>query len=196
MANALDGRSARRLRGREAVLTATVDLIVERHEVPSADDIADRAGVSVSSVFRYYESLDELRELAQQELLGRYETLIEVPPLEGGGLEERIARLVSARIRLYREIEPLGRLLRSRALVNPHAADVLHQVRVRFADQCRAHFAPELAPCSPSERDDLVALVASLTAFESWAHLRELGRTPRQVHRAWVRGLGALLVRT
>jgi AcrR family transcriptional regulator len=188
-----DGRRARRERGRLAVLDATVDLIQELQGPPTAQDVAERAGVSVSSIFRYFDGLDELRTAAHARFFDRYQHLFEVPAIGEGPLGARIERFVTARVQLYDTVAPLSRLARARAFDLPEFAATVHQVRARLADQCRAHFAPELAPSSPARRDDLVGVLASLTSFESWDQLGDLGRTPRQIRRAWVRALGAVL---
>lgn len=190
---AIDGRRLRRERGRLAVLDATVDLIQERGGPPGAEEIADRAGVSPSSLFRYFDGLDDLRRQAYDRFFDRYRHLFEVPELGTGDLDGRIEALVKARVALYRTIEPSSRLTRTRVLEQPEAAAAVHMVRERLAEQCRVQFGPELGALTPAARDDLVAVIASLTSFESWDHLQELGRTTPQVRRAWSSALRSLL---
>jgi AcrR family transcriptional regulator len=55
-----DGRTARRERNREAVVTALLGLYREGVMTPSADEIATRAGVSARSLFRYFTDVDDL----------------------------------------------------------------------------------------------------------------------------------------
>ena len=59
-----DGRSARRERNRDAVLDALVELTTEGLDDPSIDDIADRAGVSYRSVYRYFRDRSEMMDEA------------------------------------------------------------------------------------------------------------------------------------
>src|SRR5437764_99636 len=59
-APSLDGRAARRDRGREAVLDAVIALFEEGHVRPTPEAVAERSGVSVRSVYRYYEDRDDL----------------------------------------------------------------------------------------------------------------------------------------
>ena len=54
------GRRARRERNRTAVIDAMFELIAEGKVPPPAEALAERAGVSVSSIFRYFDNLDEL----------------------------------------------------------------------------------------------------------------------------------------
>lgn len=189
-----DGRRARRDRGRQAVIDALVDLIQEGHHLPAPEAIAERAGVSTSSVFRYFESLDELRDASTARVFERYASLFEVPDLGEGDLDARIGRLVGARATLYEAIAPLGRLVRGRSFAHEEMASTLSGVRQRLTGQCRAHFAPELSRTTPAHRDDLVGVVSTLTAFEAWDMARqELGRSSMQVQRSWRGALGALL---
>ncbi len=57
---AVDGRTMRRTRNRSAVITALLDMIREGDLHPGAAEIAERAGVSHRSIFRYFDDLDDL----------------------------------------------------------------------------------------------------------------------------------------
>lgn len=190
----VDGRRARRERGRLAVVDATVDLIQEGHAPPTAEAVAARAGVSVSSLFRYFDSLGDLQQAAVARFLDRYADRYVVPDLGGGDRAARIARYVATMDSLFELVGPVARLVRARALEHPHLEQELRRVRRLLADQVGAQFAPELDRLTPAARDDLVSLVASMTSFEAWDLLRrELGRTRRQVRRTWTAALDALL---
>src|SRR5262249_37334621 len=60
----LEGRRARAERNRDAVVEAILDLIREGIENPSVNEIAERSGVSVRSVFRHFDDLESLRTAA------------------------------------------------------------------------------------------------------------------------------------
>ncbi|HSP02188.1 MAG TPA: TetR/AcrR family transcriptional regulator [Acidimicrobiales bacterium] len=189
-----DGRRARRERNRVAVVDAVFELINERHSPPGVEEIAVRAGVSVSSVFRYFENLDDLLEQTVARYFERFSALFTVPPAPGGTLDDRIAALVSARLDLYEAIGPIARIARLRATEQPRLAAVLADTRRTFEGQVRSHFAPDLAGRARDDVDDRVALVDCLTAFESWDLLTGThGRSRTLVARAWVTGLRDLL---
>ena len=192
-ATTVDGRRARRERGRQAVLDAMVDLLREGRTPPTTQEVAERSGVSPASIFRYFDGLDELRGQTITHFLARYQHLFAMPPVTGG-LDERIASYVDNRITLYEAIAPVARMVRARRYDEPQLAEQLHAVRRQQADQARAHFATELEARPASARDDLVGVLATSTAFEAWDHLTDdLGRTSKQVRRAWVTALRALL---
>jgi AcrR family transcriptional regulator len=191
---AADGRRVRRERGRQAVVDALVDLIRSGHPLPTAEAIAERAGVSVSSLFRYFDNLGDLQHAAVTRFFERYVHLYEVPDLGRGDRSARIARYVATLESLFETIAPIARLVRARVLEHEHLEAPIGRARRLLADQTRAQFAPELDGLTPAARDDLVSLVSSLTSFEAWDLLRrEFDRSARQIRRTWTAALDALL---
>ena len=55
-----DGRTLRRERNRAAMVDAMLELYREGNLAPSSDAIAERAGLSPRSLFRYFEDIDDL----------------------------------------------------------------------------------------------------------------------------------------
>lgn len=190
----IDGRRARRERGRLAVSDAVIDLVVEGNADPTAEQVAKRAGVSVASLFRYFETLKELRQETLRRYFKRYDHLFQLPDITESTLEHRTQVLVNCRAKLYETTEPMCRQARRRAPDFPDLDEELHSVRAMQADQIRQCFAYELEALSPSARDDLVATISTLTSFESWDQIvHDHNRTPRQVRRTWVTALHRLL---
>ena len=121
-----------------------VDLVQEGHHPPTVEPIAARAGVSVASIFRYFERLDDLQDETTGRFLERHAPLFEIDRLGVGPRDARIARYVAARRRCTR---PSPRSPASSAPArssNPTVAATLGQMRRRLADQADRHFAPEL----------------------------------------------------
>ena len=190
----VDGRRARRERGRIAVSDAVIDLAFEGNANPTAEQVAKRAGVSVASLFRYFETLKELRRETLRRYFKRYDHLFQLPDISEGTLKHRSQVFVNCRAKLYETTEPMCRQARRRAPDFPDVDEELHSVRARQADQVRQCFAYELEALSPSARDDLVATISTLTSFESWDQIvHDHNRTPRQVRRTWTTALHRLL---
>ena len=190
----VDVRTRRRLRGRAAVTDAMIDLVLAGHLPPSVEQLADRSGVSIASIFRYFDGLDDLRRAATELYFERYEHLFEVPDIGEGTLPERIARLVDVRLRLYDVAGPVGRLVRLRAHDDPTARENLTRLRNTFTDQLRHHFHDELSVFDPELRVDLVGVMTTLTSFESWEQLRDHERwAASDIRRAWTSTLTHLL---
>ena len=187
-----DGRRARRERNRTAVIDAMFELLAEGRMPPSVEEVAERAEVSVSSVFRYFDGLDDLHGETVRRYFERFAPLFELP----AGAEsraDRIAALVDARLELYETIAPIGRMARIKAS-EPTIGETLVETRRRFARQVREHLASDLAAFARPDADDRAALVDALTSFESWDLLRGThGRSRSAVRRAWVAGIERLL---
>lgn len=192
-----DGRHARRIRNRGAVVDALFDLLADGIAPPSAEQIATKAGVSVSSVFRYFDGLDDLQRQTVDAYFTRYAPLLEIPLLGEGPLPDRINRFIDARLVLYAAVAPIARLARARAYDQARIATSLAGARNAFTAQIRTHFSEELDQRSKARAEDAVFLLDALTAFESWDLLRTThGRSDIQVRRAWVTGMTALLAPT
>ncbi len=192
-APAVDGRRARRERNRTAVVDAVFALIEEDRATPTVEAIAERAGVSISSVFRYFENLDDLHRQTIEHHFARVAPLFAVPSIGRGGRDDRVARLVDARLDLYEAIAPVARVARARALDAPRIAHSLADARSLLAAQVREHFTPELAVLTPARADDRVAAIDALTSFEAWDLLGSVhGRSRTQVRRTWTAALDAL----
>jgi TetR/AcrR family transcriptional regulator of autoinduction and epiphytic fitness len=189
-----DGRAARRERGRQAVVDAALDVLLETGRAPSPEAVVRRAGVSLSSLFRYVDGLAELQLAAIERFLERYSHLFELPEVRGCPLAERVTKLVAARWTLYTTVAPVGRIVRARAADNSVLAEALHSMRHRQIVQVRDYFAPELQTRSTTSADDVVHTIVAITSFEAWdMQCSDAGRSPVQIQRAWRTAITTLL---
>lgn len=189
-----DGRTARRERGRNAVIDAVVDLLGEGHVPPATAQVTQRAGVSEATLFRYFETIDELQLHATRRFLEAHAGDFAIPQAGLGALGERVDRFTTARAELWEAIAPVVRLGRARSFDHPGMAELLRTSRLAQVDQVAHHFAPELASLTPARRADVVATMTALTSFEAWDLQRnDLGRTPTQIRRSWRTALAAML---
>ena len=185
-----DGRRARRERGRLAVLDAVIDLLRDGHSTLTAAEVTARSGVSEATLFRYFDTLDQLQHEATTRYFERYAPLFEIPGIGRGTLGSRAHRYAAARVALYEVIAPIARVGRARALEHPHLAETVHRARLRQSSQVREHFGAELAELTPAAGEDLVVLITTITSFESWEqHRHDFRRTPVQIRRAWKRAV-------
>lgn len=196
MVEGVDGRRARRERGRIAVVDAAFELLQAGRIPPPVDEVAERAGVSVATVFRYFDGLADLQLQALARFRERFEPLLTIPRLGEGDRRSRIDRFVTARLSLYRDAGTIMELGRLRSLETASLAAAGAEVRTLLRDQTAHHFATELDSVTPARRDDVVTVVCTLTSVESWWSLRrDHHRTDRQIRRAWRDALDALLPR-
>jgi AcrR family transcriptional regulator len=180
-------------RRRDRALDAFIDLVLEGSLPPTVDQVAERAGISKATFFRYFENLDVIRCDAGARILERFPLLHVADPGQGP-LHERIGRFVSLRVELWEKVHLLARLQRTRVLQDPDAARMVDSVRELMVDQVRHHFAPELQKRSAAQRDDAAALIAMITSVESWEQFRHTyGRSALQTRRAWTQAIESLL---
>jgi len=193
LGQARDGRRLRREQGRTAVLDASIDLVLAGISPPTVEQIAEQAGVSVASVYRYFATVDELRSAGIVRYLERYGHLMTLPDDGDHELDHRIGRLVDARLRFYETVEPVARLARRQAASSPETAATLAGVRATLADQLSQRFAVELDRLRPAARAERLATITVLTSFEAWDQMTELGLSRDAIGRAWRTHLRLLL---
>lgn len=177
---AVDGRRLRRDRNRESVVQALLGLYREGNLTPSTDEIAERAGISARSLFRYFDDVDALVRTAvarQQEHLA---PLFAVSARAGQPLAERVDRFVADRTRLLDAMGPVGQLARSIAPRQPQVAAELGRIRAVLRSQVVDVFGPELAQVPADEHD---AVLAALDVACSW-EARHLLRQDQRLGKA------------
>lgn len=166
----IDGRTARRGRNRDAVLDAALDLFREDAMFPAPADIAERSGVSTRSVQRYFPDMDTLVRAAMARHLERVGPLFALADVGVGPLEERIERIVAARVRLHEAIAPMVRAAVIWARRNDLIQGRMAEARAQARRQVLAMFAPEV----DTGDTDLLDALDVLLGFESVEHLREV----------------------
>lgn len=190
----IDGRTARRLRGRTATVEAVLSLFEEGELRPSAETVAERAGISVASLFRYFDSLDDIHRAAFDTRMAQTRQLAQVDGLAGLDLDGRVAGFVSGRLDAYGAIAGVGRMLRARAVDNPRVAEALAFARRAWLEQVHDVFAAELSDRDPVAAQALAATVDAVASFESWDVLVHLRGLPLEVVGAhWRTAVTALI---
>lgn len=190
----LDGRRARSARSREAAADAILELLDEgRVDLPSAAEVAERAGLSERTVFRLFDDLESLYAAAVQRQRERHGAAFLFVPTDGD-LDRRIDVLVAHRVRLHetiRRVRPFAERLRytSEAVGSTLAALDEEQRR-----QLAAQFAPELERLDPAERGEALDALAVATGWSTWDALRHHhGRSRERATRAVRRLVRSLL---
>jgi AcrR family transcriptional regulator len=168
----VDGRTARRDRNRLAVLDAVLELFAEGNLDPGVHEVADRSGVSLRSVYRYFEDLDELITAAIARHLERTRPLFEIEQIGEGPLRDRITRFTERRVHLFEAVRVIYRASRVRAATDESVRDGLLDTHHRLERQTHRMFAPELDHLDEPAATDRKRTVDLLTQFDSLEHLR------------------------
>jgi AcrR family transcriptional regulator len=168
----IDGRTARRDRNRKAVLDAVLELFAEGNLNPGVHEVAERSGVSLRSVYRYFEDLDELVTAAIDRHLQRTRPLFDIERLGEGPFGERVERFVERRVRLFESVRVIYRASRVRAASDPQVQQDLLDTQEWLARQTRDMFAPELRQLDADDAGDVACTLDLLTQFDALEHLR------------------------
>lgn len=175
---AVDGRSAIRDRNRNAVLDAVLDLFSEDNLSPGPEEVALRVGLSVRSVYRYFDDHDSLTRAAIARNIERVTPLFLIPAIGEGDVDGRITRFVDARLRLQSEVGATVRAARIRATFDPLVAEDMAASRRFLRQQIERHFSPELSTGDPARDRARLAAVDALFGFESLDHYLVHRRLP------------------
>lgn len=166
----IDGRTARAMRTRELIVDATIALVDEGELRPTAPRVAERAGVSVRSVFQHFEDVEGLYAAVGDRVAERLQSLVLVVDADAP-LSARLPDVVRQRSMLLEAITPI---LRATA-VHAWDSEEVHN-RVRFGrrflrDEVARAFATEVSTAGDDGRMILDALDAALS-WPLWEHLR------------------------
>ena len=159
-----DGRIARGERTRSSIADALYELLVEGAENPSGRDIAERANVSLRSVFQHFDDI----EAVYSELITRQHERV-APFLEPISqeipLNERVEIFIENRDSMFALAAPLRRSMGTyRGVKTSHtirrALTYLHRAQ---REQSAYSFAPEL-----NGNEQLLLQLEVCLSFETW----------------------------
>ena len=190
----IDGRTARRDRNRTAVVDALLELYRDGNLRPSSLEIAERAGLSPRSLFRYFEDVDDLTRAAIDVLERQAWPLLPVDAEPGDPLDGRIAALAAQRTRLFETVAPAAAVSRLQAPFQPLLAAELKRTRAFLRQQVRDLFADELAAMPAGRAASVLSASDVLCTFESYQLLRvDQGLSVAKTRAVLVEALTALL---
>lgn len=177
-AETTDGRVLRSVRSRELIADALFELVGEGHLEPTAQQVCDRAGVCIRTVFRLFEDMEDLYATMNARLLAEVSPMLTAPPSAEITLEDRAAAMVADRAVVFERVAPYMRSTRLHRSRSPFLADefrnVIRRLRARLVD-----WLPELGE-APA---DLIEALDQATSFEAWDRYRSdqrLGRARTQ----------------
>jgi AcrR family transcriptional regulator len=190
---AIDGRTARAVRTREAIVDACCALVDEGNLRPTAPRIAERAKVSVRSVFQHFDDLEGLYAAVADAMMERLSHLVmTVDP--GLPVAKRIRDVVHQRSVLLEAITPIRR---AAAVHAPFSSEVQTRLQAGhdfLRSEIERLFATELASVPLGERVVLLDALDTVLSWPSWDNLRVLNaRTEAEACVVLERMVAALL---
>jgi AcrR family transcriptional regulator len=161
-----DGRRRRTEDSRRRIVEAMLELTREGELAPSAEAVAERAGVGRRTVFRLFTDMESVYREMHAAMLERIE-YIRAIPIEGGTWRERLDCLVERRVRLFEEVAPI----KVAADVHRHQSAFLQEMHAEIVRTLRQMLVFVLPKAIKDEPDQLEALDAVLS-IDVWQRLR------------------------
>ncbi len=193
----IDGRTARRDRGRVAVIEAALQLFNEGDLEPSPELIATRAGVSTRSVYRYFDDREGLIRAVIAYKQMQVLPLFRIEDLGHGDLDLRLERFADSRLKVYETIGATARVSAIRAAGDPVVRENLEFRKSEFRKQVERHFAPELDAMTPKRRMIALNAVDTLSQIESLDRLSvDLELSAKDCRQVLIASIRSLLTAT
>ncbi len=189
----VDGRRLRSERTERQIVEAYIALARERQQVPTAAQIAERAGYSVRSIFERFPDLLALRLAAADHAIAERISEGALRDIEGDR-PARIRAQVSLRAQGCEKWLPLWRVLNADHGGSDELKQRIYRVRLLVMARIEVVFRPELSALAAPERRKIVIAIEALVDFESWGRMRELYRLSfEEARNVWIRALDRLL---
>ncbi|WP_299079259.1 TetR/AcrR family transcriptional regulator [uncultured Paraglaciecola sp.] len=160
-----DGRFKRSARSRSDIVTAMADLMEEGVYVPTAQQVADKANISIRTVFRHFSDMDSLYKEVDQFIKPGYEKdFAKQDP--NGSLEQRIIHLINFRVEgFYHNIQTI-KATKTLVWRSTFLKENYHRKQTKLRKLLILQF-PELK----DKNAQLLEMVDGLTSFEAFDRL-------------------------
>jgi len=190
----IDGRRLRSERTKQLIIEAYIALAEEMSpRVPTAAEIAERAGYSVRSIFERFPDIRALQVAAIDYSLAQIAAL-SAPRGADGDRMTRIVSHVRTRGETCERWLPLWRSLIVNQGDSPEIKARIRIARDRVTDRMEKMFTPEFSTLPDEERRQMLIALEALTDVESWARMREFfGLSFDEACLVWTQTIARLL---
>ncbi|WP_446214283.1 TetR/AcrR family transcriptional regulator [Micromonospora sp. IBSANI012] len=189
----VDGRSARAERTRTAIVDAHLALIDEGDLRPTGERIAERAGVSLRTLWTNFKDMETLFAATGRRVSERQESMVR-PISPELPLTRRIGEFSAQRARMLEVLAPSARASALREPFSPQLRRNREGNIARARGEIETVFGPELAHAGPGREQLLDALTVAST-WSAWSMMRDaMGLDVEAARATLTRILGALLV--
>ena len=191
----IDGRRLRSERTKQLIIEAYLALLREKPltPMPTAAEIAERAGYSVRSIFERFPDLHTLRVAAADYGLAHAAALAPARDVDADR-PTRIKSQVETRAGTCERGVALWRALTVNVDEDDALKARLRTARTRTIDRLEIMYRPELSSLSEIERRNMLIALEALTDIESWARMREMhGLSFADSCSLWMRAIDRML---
>ena len=189
----VDGRRLRSERTRQLIIEAYMALVRDGSQLPTAVQIAERAGYSVRSIFERFPDMHALRVAVTDYAIAEGRAQGALRDVDADRLT-RIRSHVEQRGQGCERWLPLWRVLSTKNDESPELKKRMRMVRELVRMRLELMFQRELSSVVDPQRRHTVIALETLTDFENWGRMRELyGLDFEQAARVWIRAIDRLL---
>ncbi len=160
--NATDGRHERRNRGRQQALETAAQIFSEGGQVQTMALLAERTGISERTLFRYFNSQDQLIEAVTDYLIPQIAPYFSTEPVEGN-MEHRLRALVDLRLEYVRKHSAMIRTLETHSARFSQASEIRRARDILLNNQYQAWLGDDRKKMS----DEIYAVTKSLIELRS-----------------------------
>jgi AcrR family transcriptional regulator len=161
-----DGRRRRAQDSRRRIVEAMLALVRESGVLPSAEQVASRAGVGLRTVFRQFKDMDSLyAEMSQVVEQGLW--AVAAKPFASRAWRGRLIEMVDRRSGAFEQLGPIKRAADAQRAASPF----LTERHVRLVTVMRMLLGRALPPDIAADTERFEALDL-LLSFETWWRLR------------------------
>lgn len=157
-----DGRFKRSARSRQGIIDAMIALMEQGEYIPTAQQVADQANISLRTVFRHFTEMEQLYKEVNDAVRPSYEKYYVNHDI-AGSLDERIARLVKNRLIGHENTYHLCRA--THALMWRY--DVLRETYYKNQKKLRSLLI-EMLPELKEKDADILELADAIMSFEAF----------------------------
>jgi TetR/AcrR family transcriptional regulator of autoinduction and epiphytic fitness len=187
-----DGRAARAARTRAAIVDALLELLDEGDIQPTANRIAERAGISLRLIYHHFGDLEALFHAAAERQGERLALMAKPVPLDLP-LDERIDAFVEHRTEILEWMTPVRRA----SLLQEPFSEELTNARIAMSklaeNQVAEVFRDELDALPAEERDVVFPAICMVMGWNAWDNLRTSGLSVDAARASIRRTVAALL---
>jgi AcrR family transcriptional regulator len=191
----IDGRRLRSERTKQLIIEAYIALLRENPALPmpTAAQIAERAGYSVRSIFERFPDLNKLRIAAADYSLAQAAALAPARNVDGDR-RTRIGSQVETRAGTCERGVALWRVLLSSVADDEDLKLRVRISRDRTIERIELMYRPELSTLPEQERKYMLVALEAITDIESWARMREQhGLTFEEACAIWISAIDRML---
>jgi AcrR family transcriptional regulator len=187
-----ENRSPRAERSRAVIADAALELIRQGHVRPTANQVAERAGISERLVYHHFSDLESLFQVVVERQRSALDERLPTLPTAGPP-EVRLRAILELRADMNEWITPVRRASVVREPFSETLASNRAVLDAGSRRQVADVFATELDGRAPAEAEELLAALDLALSWPAWNALRTRGSTIGQTQRVVERTVRALL---